>query len=149
MSLYSTFNSDEALETQGVEVDYGEFKLNLARAGGANHKFSKVANNKIKPYRRMMEHGTLPQDLDNKLTAEIYAETVILGWWTKRPAHEDADADGWVNAIEDKDGGLIPATRENVCKTLEALPDLLRAVMEQAQDVSLYRNEDREDDLGN
>jgi len=142
MSLYSTFTSDKELETKGVAIDYGDFEIVLARAGGANHNFAKVANAKIKPYRRMMEAGTVPPELDNKLTAEIYAHSVVLGWRTK--------VDGeFVEGIEGPDGELIPPTRENIIKTLIDLPDLLAEIVRQAQDLALFKEEEREEDLGN
>lgn len=143
MSLYSTFTSDENLETQGVAIDYGDFEIVIARAGGANHKFAKVANAKVKPYRRMMETGTLPPELDTKLTAEIYAEAVVLGWRTK-------DKKGkMVGGIEGPAGDIIDFTRANVTSTLIALPDLLQEVIAQAQDKALFKAADREEDLGN
>lgn len=142
MSLYSTFTSDKELETKGVAIDFGDFEVVLARAGGANHNFAKVANAKIKPYRRMMEAGSIPPELDNKLTAEIYGTAVVLGWRTK--------VDGeFVEGIEGPDGEIIPPTRGAIIKTLTDLPDLLAEIVKTAQDLSLFKAEEREEDLGN
>jgi len=142
MSLYSTFTSDKELETKGVAIDFGDFEVVLARAGGGNHNFAKVANAKIKPYRRMMEAGSIPPELDNKLTAEIYGTAVVLGWRTK--------VDGeFVEGIEGPDGEIIPPTRGAIIKTLTDLPDLLAEIVKQAQDLSLFKAEEREEDLGN
>ena len=142
MSLYSTFTSDKTLETEGVAVNFGDFEVVLARAGGANHNFAKVANAKIKPYRRMMDAGSIPPELDTKLTAEIYGTAVVLGWRTK--------VDGeFVEGVEGPDGELLPPTRGNIIQTLTDLPDLLSEIVAQAQDLALFKAEDREDDLGN
>lgn len=142
MSLYSAFKTDKELEVQGVAIDYGDFKIVLARAGGANHKFAKVANAKVKPYRRMMEAGTLPPEIDRKLTAEIYSEAVVIGWWTKVSGE-------FTSGIESPEGEILPFSQENVCNTLLALPDLMTEVIQQAQDLALFKAEEREEDLGN
>ncbi len=42
MSMYEQLETDKALETKGVEIDYGTFRVTLARAGGANKKYEKL-----------------------------------------------------------------------------------------------------------
>lgn len=123
---YELFKTDENLETRGVVLNYGDFKITVARAGGANKKYQKVFEAKTRPYRRAIQAGTLDEATDKKAMAETYAEAVVLGWEGMKDA-------------EDKD---LPFTRENVVKVFLDLPDLFADVVDQATKVSTFRVDD-------
>jgi len=143
MSMYAQFQTDETLETKGVIIDYGQFRVTLARAGGANKKYSKVMESKAKPFRRAIQTETLDNDVAMKMLRESFAEACVLNWEVKQ------DDDEWVRGIEGKDGDLLDFNRDNVIATFENLPDLFSDLQEQANKVSIYREEILEQDSGN
>src|SRR3546814_20085601 len=112
-SPYELFGTDTKSEKDGIILDFGEFWLRIARAGGANKKFGRVLDAKMQPHRRAMQSGTLDDDLATRLLAEAYAEAVILAWGSAE--HGDGTITG-------KDGGSLALPRENVIGLLLALP---------------------------
>jgi hypothetical protein len=144
--MYEQFSTDKALEQTGVEIDYGDFMVTVARAGGGNERFSKVLAAKSKPMRRLIENELISLERANKLLMEVYAETVILNWETKVD-------DKWVKGIErspdDEGEGLLPVTKENIQATFERLPDLFTDIQEQSSKVALFRQDEQEAESGN
>lgn len=142
MSMYEQFQTDPDLEKNGIFIDYGEFRVTLARAGGANKQYAKLLEAKTKPYRRAIQIETMDNEKAMDLLLEAFAEAVVLNWEVK-------DGDKWKKGIEGPDGDVIPFNTDNVIKTLRALPDLFNDLQEQASKVALYRKSIDEDDAGN
>lgn len=130
---YSIFRTDKALEKEGIVLDYGDFKIKVARAGGANSAFQKALTAKIRPYKRQLDAGTIPDDVAEKLFLDVYAESVVLGW----------------EGVTDENGKLLPYSKENAVKLFSDLPDLFRDVQNQAAAISNFRAEVTEDTIKN
>ena len=62
MSMYEEFETDPNLETGGIWIDYGSFRVQIARAGGANKKYLSYAETKTKPFRRAIQAGTMTEE---------------------------------------------------------------------------------------
>lgn len=152
-NLYEMFGVDKNLETDGIEVDYGDTRFQIARAGGSNAKFKRVFQAKTKPYRRQMETDTLSEDTSTNLMAETYAEAVILRIDAKDPewdAETDDEEDEWkFGAIPQPDGTLADDTTVNRVKLLKALPELFTDLQSVAGKVANFRAEEDEEDEGN
>jgi len=143
MSMYEQFATDENLEKKGIVLDYGEFRVTIARAGGSNKKYARVLEAKTKPYRRAIQTETMQNEKAMDLVKEAYADAVILNWETKVE-------DDWKVGIENPDGGdLLPFNRDNVLATFVSLPDLFLDIQEQSNKVGLFRAQLTEDDTGN
>lgn len=133
-SPYEMFETDpDAEKEKGVEVDFGSFQITLLRAGGANKKYANVLNAKIQPVRRRMQNGSLSDEESAKLYAEIYADSIIIGW----------------KNVRDRKGKVIPYNRENVIKLLLDLPELFRDIEARANSFANFRKEDMEEDAKN
>jgi len=132
-SPYAQFQTDESLETEGVVLDYGDYQIRIARAGGANKRFAKVLEAKQKPHRRQIQNETLDEGVARKLLAESYAEAVVLGW----------------DNLTGPDGKPMPYSKQNCVKLLLDLPDLFADIREQAAKVALFRREEIEEAAGN
>ncbi len=146
---YELFKTDDDLETGGVVLNYGEFKIRIARAGGANKKYSRVLESKSRPHRRAIQAGTLDESTDLRLFAEVYAEAVVLGW-SRVVKGKDGKESEVQNELLGPDGEEIPFTKENVIKVLLDLPDLFSDIREQSTKVSTFRREaERETDAKN
>ncbi len=149
MSMYAQLETDKALETKGVEVDYGSFRVTLARAGGANKRYEKLLDAKSKPHRRAMKTETMDNEVAIGVMREVYADSIILHW-------ESKDAKGkWVVGIEAKPKkvgdpiNIVPFNRDNVVQAMVDLPELLIWFKDDAEKLSLYLVQLLEEDVKN
>jgi len=133
---FNAYKTDDALESKGIWLNYGkDGKFLVARAGGANKRFTKRMEAATRPYRRQLEAGTFnDNDLLEKVLAEVFAETVILGW------------EGITNK---KTGEDVPFTKENCIRLLKAIPNLFADLREQAASMANFRQEGLEEDAKN
>ena len=139
MSLYSQFKTDKTIEKDGIVLEYGMnskkkiIGIRIARAGGANVQYSKLLEAKIKPYRRQIQNETLDNDIADKITKEVYAQTVVLGW----------------ENVEDENGEELEFSVANCIKLFTDLPELWFDIQQQATRASLFRAEILENDSKN
>lgn len=133
MNAYDLFETDKNLESgDGVTLDYGDFQIRIHRAGGANTKFGKALEALQKKHRRQLEMGTTPDDVISRLNAELYADSIIIGWV----------------GVEDRVGNKLAFTRENVIKVLLDLPGLFRNIRMAAAEEALFLVKQKDEDLG-
>lgn len=133
MGVYDMFSTDTSLETEGIDIDYGEFSIKIARAGGANKRYVKVLEAKSKPYRRAIDTDTIDSEIVQRILRETYATTVVLGW----------------KGITDSEGKAIKFSKESCVKLFEDLPDLFIDIQQQASKMALFRKEILEADSKN
>lgn len=139
MSLYKSFKTDANLEKSGIELEYGEnskgqpILIRIARAGGANSSYNKRLEVLTKPYRRQIQTETIDNKVLEKIVAQAFAETVVLGW----------------EGVEDEDNNELTFSVDNVVKLFNDLPDLYKDIQEQAQKTALFRQEILEADSKN
>lgn len=143
MSMYEQFKTNETLETQGVVIDYGDFRVTLARAGGANRRFARVFEAKTKPYRRAIQTETMDEGVAMRILRETYAEAAIKNWEVKNEKEE------WSVGIEAPDGSILPFDIRSILSTFDNIPDLFEDLREQAGKASLYREMVLEEDAKN
>lgn len=142
MGMYDVFETDENLETSGVWVDYGEFRVLIASAGQGNKSYVRYAEKKLKPVRKAMDAGALSNERSQALMADIYAKTIVLDWQVM--------SDGeWKTGIEGREGDVLPVNEENVEKTLRSLPRLFMDLQEQAMSIANFRKAELEDETKN
>ena len=131
---YDLFKNNENLETgQGVTLQYPGFSITIHRAGGSNKKFAMILSAKLKPFRHQLDRGLLDDEISKRILHESYAEGVVIGW----------------KDVKDANGKNMPFTKENVVKLFDDLPDLFQDVKEQAENVSLFREEGEKADEKN
>lgn len=151
MGLQEQFATDVSLETEGIVVDYGNDRIRIARAGGANKKFAKLLERKTKPFRRAIAVGAFDNERSMSIMREVYAEAVVLDWEVNKGTDTIPK---WEKGIDPKDAGtagdkLLPVTPENIKKVFINLPDLFSDLQQQAQAGALYRQEINEGSAGN
>lgn len=130
---YELFGTDDSLETKGVELNYGDFSITVARAGGANRAYQKALEAKTKPIRRALAAGQADPKRTAAIMREVFAESVVLGW----------------KGVTGKDGKKLPFTKANCVKLFNDLPDLFADVMTQASSHLAFQASDLEADEGN
>lgn len=132
-SPYELFSTDSKKETQGVEVDYGDFQITIARAGSANKKYQKVLALKTKPIRRALAAGKANPQQVVAIMREVFAQSVVLGW----------------KGVKGKDGKNLPFNEKNCVQLFKDLPEFFADIQEQASGIDLFREDDLEQDAGN
>ena len=128
-SPYAHFATNEDLEREGINLDFGDFAIRVARAGGSNKKYAKALHTKMKPHRKAFQSGTLDAKIGNRIMAEVYAETIILGW----------------AGVVDADGNEMVFNKENCIKLFTDLPELFNQVIADAENFRLFKEEEEED----
>lgn len=137
---YAMFGTDANMEKQGIELDYGAFAIRIARTGGANKRFARVLDTKMRPLRRAIQSETLDEAVAAKVMAEVFAEAVVLGW---------SSTEFGEGKIPGKDGEPLEFTKANVLNLFLDLPELFADVREQAGKASLFRQSELEADAKN
>jgi len=143
MSMYEQFETDAQVEKDGIWLDYGDFQIRVARAGGSNKAFQKEVERLTRPYRRAIATESLPREKADEILAAAYAKAIVRAWQTK--------VDGeWVDGIENPEGGdLLEPSVENIRATFKLLPELYADVQEQATSWALFKASIRDDASGN
>ncbi|MCP4897719.1 MAG: hypothetical protein GY906_12165 [bacterium] len=143
MGMFENYETDKVSEREGIWIDYGEFRVRIARAGGANKNFQKALERMSRPYRRAIATDSLDNEVAEGILRKAYAKAIILAWETKvddelQPGIEQKDSDE-----------LMEFNEDNVAAVLKALPDLFRDLQEQAGSMALFKSHLREDAAGN
>lgn len=139
MSLYSQFKTDKSVEQEGVVLEYGKtddgkiISIRIARAGGANLRYTKLLEVAIKPYRRQLQNETLDNNVAESITQLVYAQSIVLGW----------------ENVEDAEGKPMEFTVDNCIKLFKDLPDLWSDIQSQANRAALFRQDILEADAKN
>lgn len=135
MNLYETFGTSKDAESgRGIVLRYGpETSITIHRAGGTNQRFLKRYEAKMKPYTRQIQTNTMDEELSRRLTAELYADAVIIGW----------------EGVQDAEGKPIEFSVENATKLLLDLPDLFNDIRSAANDRALFKADADEAATGN
>ena len=139
MALYKQFATDKNVERDGVVLSYGknsknkDINIRIARAGGANIRYTKLLEAAIKPYRRQLQNETMDNGVAEDITMRVYAQSVVLGW----------------EGVEDENGNDMDFTVENCMKLFKDLPDLWADIQSQATRAALFRQDILEADAKN
>lgn len=133
MSIYNSYKTSPDLEKNGVWLNYGDCKILVARAGGANKRFEALAKARLKNYQKAIQVGALSNQKATEIMQEIYSESVVLDW----------------EGVTDENGKELPFSKENVLKVFKDLPDLFLDIDEQCRKISNFRQELLEEDAKN
>lgn len=147
MGMYNNFEADPLRETEGVFLDYGDFRVRIAHAGQSNKRYVAYAEKKFRPVRQAMNAGVLSNERSLAIIADIYANVIILDWEVASKKEDGSIV--WKQGIEDRDGSILPFNVENVINTLKALPNLIIDLQAQAQSIANFRRAEVEIDSGN
>lgn len=128
------FKNNVDREIEGVNLVYGDTKIKVARAGGANKRFSSALERESKPHRRAIELGVLDDEAARQMMIRVYSSTVILDW---------------ENMVDPVSGDSILFSYDNCVQVMSDYPDLFASVMEEAKRLSNFQTEAREADAKN
>lgn len=125
-TLYSAFGTVKQYEQEGVTIDLGVAKFRIRRAGGGNRRYGVVLAQKLRPHRRALDAGVLPEETSASILMETYFETVVIGW----------------EGVTDEAGNALPYTLENFKKVMTDLPDLWSVIMREADTMKNFQSEE-------
>lgn len=132
MNAYDMFSADKAKEADGIWLDFGTFRIKVARAGGSNVKFAKIVEEKTRPYRRAIEQNLMQPAAAERVMAECFAESVVLNWQVQVE-------DQWVDGMHSPEGEIVPYSKAAVVQTFIDLPELFGAVQTEAGKLANFR----------
>lgn len=117
-SFYRNVREVEA--DRGVDLALrGGITVTIRRAGGANRLYAQAMTEKARPFT-----GTVLDDATSRrLTAEVFAETIVTGW----------------SGVLDEDGGEIPFSRDAATQLFTEVPEFLDDVANAAYDEDRFR----------
>lgn len=139
---YEMFETSEELEQQGIVLDYGDFRIRIAHAGGSNKKYGKTLTRRLRPFEKQIAAGTADDEVLSKIIREVFCETVVLGFEVKAEK-------GYVEGVPAKDGKVNPYNSAEVNRIFTELPKLYQDVKKQAEDFALFRVVEEEETIKN
>lgn len=113
-SVYDLYETNAEAESSGAWIDLGPSRFKMARTGGANENFMKVASKRLKPFQASLEN--LPKKVSDDLAIGIFVDTILLDW----------------ENVTTRAGEVIPFTKEAAKKLLTELPNLFAALQVEA-----------------
>lgn len=132
------FKPSDKLEQEGIWLDYGDFRIKITRAGATNERFKKLMEAKMKPHRRAMANDTMDNKVADRVTREVWAESIVLGW----------DSPLGPNVMPYQ-GAAFTFSVDNCVKLFTDLPDLFIDVREMSMKMGLFLEDTAEADTGN
>lgn len=120
MSLRDHFKTDPELERVGVEFDYGDAVITLARAGGGNRAYKTALAKSVRPYRAAIDAETIRDEQLFPLLVTPFVEHVVLNWQTRRT---DGTLVQGIESAEGVDAPVMPFTKENAIAFLKDVPE--------------------------
>jgi hypothetical protein len=133
LSAYAQFESDGSLETEGAWIELGTMSFKLARAGGDNEDFAKVASKRFKPFQAAIASDSMPKQLANDLVIGVFVDTLIKDW----------------KDVYDRDGTALDFSKENAKRLLTELPNLFMALQAEATKMANFKRANLEASAGN
>lgn len=137
---YQNFTTNQSEEQTGVFVNYGEFRVRVARAGGTNKQFNLALDRKARAMRRAGNPSVAQTKL---MMQQLIAETCVKAWETKVEGQ-------WASGLaHPQTGELMPFSVEAVKQVFEAIPDLAEAIQAEANSLELFQQGDLAEEQGN
>jgi hypothetical protein len=140
INLFTSFNSSESLEKNGVPIHFGQnangemTTIMVRRAGGSNTAFTKRYEALTKPYRRQIQLGAMEDSVMKGIMHRLYAETVVAGW----------------SGVLTRDNSEeLPFTVDNCIELFKSAEAVFGEVVDVSVNAAVYRDEVREEDAKN
>lgn len=139
--LGKMFATNSEREVEGVILMFGDAEIRVARAGGANTKFTRMFEERTRPYRKQIELKVIKEDVMTRLLAEVYAEAIVVSWRTRVVTKDEFGAD--VVSYEDTitvNGEKLVFSKENVVKLLLSVPVIFQEIRETSMAFSNFQD---------
>lgn len=133
LDLFDLFSSNKESEEAGRWVELGSGTSFKIRAFGAK-AVSDLRDNLTKPYAQLLRVGSkIPDDKNEEIGLKVLAGAVIADW----------------KNVKNAAGEVVPYTADEAYAILKALPKLASFIVQYSLEGQNYRDEVKEDGLGN
>ena len=136
MSISKSFGVDKKQSQEGkwFEVDYDDnnkaVRFKLSYMSSQNKKMNKISTAVMKPYKRQIENGSLPEPISEKIAIEIFVRSVLLDW---------------DNVIVNEGDGPLEFNEENATQLMKEFPTLFQYLLLMAKDFANFKQEENEE----
>lgn len=132
-NLDKLFKTNEHYESEGIWMEISDETAFKVRRFGGNHNtaFKEAYARHMKPHLRSLENGTMSHKKENTILTKFFVESCLIDWRGVVINGEEASF-----------------SKEAAYKLFERLPDLLKAIIEEAKNRENFLEEQLED-LGN
>jgi hypothetical protein len=132
MSFSDLYGTDRKAETDGTWVDIADGVSVMVRR--ANSKKSREIRKRLeKPYLSMIRRDTLPDNIQEQITARHVAEGILINW----------------KGVTDEKNKELPFTTENAYDICMKYPDFRDDVINFSVEAGTFRNRVVEEARGN
>lgn len=152
VSLYSLFGTEKKLEENGswIPIPDSGFpedrcpEFLVKRVGGVNCPFSREVERLLAPHRARNRklrktEDDVSVDLRVWATKEAFVKVVLVGWKNIPMDMRSVDTDG----------EMLEYSTANAKQLMDDMPQLCEFLINEAQELKNYQEEDREDDAKN
>ncbi len=147
MGVFQTHGTDKEAEVKGIVLDFGDYRVRVARTGGANVRFLKLFEALTKPHRRAIETEALSEEKGAEIAHEAFAKAIVLGWDT--PVKQEDGTVVYEPWLEGENGEKIEYSVENCISLFKRLPDFFTTIREEAGKVANFRRNKLAIEAGN
>jgi hypothetical protein len=150
MGLYEKLQTSVELETQGVLMVYKDLGLRMCvrRAGGKNSAYTRAIARQTRDFQRALDLDQVSEETMTAILLPVFADHVVACDTVETEVNDEGTptvgTDKWAKGIENENGEVVPATKEQIIETFKALPLLFQRVREDSSRESLYLASARE-----
>ena len=108
-------------KANGVE----EISMVVRRFNSSNPRVKAAMAAYYKPYTRMIELGTLPQEKSDEITIRLFIDVCLVSW----------------KGIRDESGKEIECNKDNAFSLLKSLPDMFESIWKYANSFESFKEE--------
>ena len=139
MGIRELFGTNQKSEVDGIDLDYGDYTIRIARMGGSNKKWTKALSALVKKHSVQIRNDSMPEEQFKKLTLSLFAKHVFITWSGEGLIDEEL----WGNKE------VPQPTEENFVKLMLEYPDQFADIQEQAKSHATFQNQILEDVIKN
>lgn len=144
MGLWDELGSDANIEIDGALMDYGDNRLWLARAGGANEAYDQFIKKRTMAESRKHPNRNIPIDTIEKITMEGVARHVVKKLWCEK------HGDGYLHIPElGKKFEKLHHDPQSMIMLFNEFKELWMRVQAFCSDLERYRVEEEDLAVGN
>ena len=144
MGLWDELGSDANIETDGALMDFGDNRLWLARAGGANEAYTQFIQKRTMAESRKHPNRNIPIPVIEQITMEGVARHVVKKLWCEQ------HGDGYLYIPElGKAYEKIAHDPKSMINLFKTFKELWMRVQDFCSELQNYRVEEEEDAVGN
>lgn len=144
MGIWDELGSDANIEIDGALMDFGDNRLWLARAGGANESYTQFIQKRTMVESRKHPNRNIPVEILEKITREGVARHVIKRLWCEK------HGEGYLHIPElGPQWDKIPLSPNAMIDLFTNFKELWMRVQEFCSDLYNYRQEEEDNAVGN